>query len=308
MRDKRIFQLTLTAVFVTIVLVMSLLPQVGFITIMPGVSVTLVHIPVLVGVFLLDRRNSIILGLFMGLGSMIASYIYGATPFDLAFQMPWISVLPRILFAWLAFEIAHVFKKIDQLKVGKLVLFAIVSLLSSFALFYGTKSIVHANAFSTYQETQTKIQTLTAEADDPDTDPLTAIAKRLEATGLELTLPGLYDDAIIKETNVLKVVTPIVLLLIVGFIVAYYWYIEKNKGQFVYIPSVLIVSTVVHTILVLSTVALFKPAIFSDGFTDTISIIYGIAMSNGLIEALVAVLVGSPILVGILNFTRKEIA
>ncbi|MDY0209965.1 MAG: hypothetical protein RBQ91_00980 [Acholeplasma sp.] len=306
MRDKRILQLTLTAVFVTIILVMSLLPQVGFITIMPGVSVTLVHIPVLVGVFLLDRRNSIILGLFMGLGSMIAAYIYGATPFDLAFQLPWISVIPRVLFAWLAFEITNGFRKVEQFKLGKLVLFAIVSFLSSFALFYGSKSIVHANAFSTYQATQTEIATLNEEASNPNTDPVTALASQLKAASLELSLPDIYEDAVTREANVLKVVTPLVLLLIVAFIVTYYWYIEKNQGQFVFIPSVLIVSTITHTILVLTTIALFKPVIFSAGFTDTISIIYGIAMTNGLIEALVAVLVGSPIIVGILNFTRKE--
>jgi uncharacterized membrane protein len=308
MRDKRLFQLTLTAVFVTIIMTMSLLPQIGFITVMPGVSVTLVHIPVIVGVFLVNRRNAIILGFFMGLGSMIASYIYGATAFDLAFQLPWISILPRMLFAWAAFEVVQLFKKIETVKLGKVILFGIVSLVTVFALFYGSKAIVTANAWSTYNTKQSQVYTLRAEADDiEDEQPLEALAKRAEALVIELSLPGLADEASARETRIGNIVTPIVLFLTVAFLVAYYWFIEKHQGSYVFIPSSFILATVIHTVLVLTVVAIFKPVIFSAGFTDVISIIYGIAMTNGLMEALAAVLVGTPIIVGILNYTRKEL-
>ncbi len=308
MRDKKLFQLTLTAVFVTIILTMSLLPQIGFITIMPGVSVTLVHIPVIVGVFLLDRRNAIILGFFMGLGSMMASYIYGATAFDLAFQLPWISILPRMLFAWAAFEVVQLFKRIETVKLGKIVLFGIVSFVTLFALFYGSKAIVTANAWSTYNSTQGEIYVLRAEADAIEDDqPLEAVSKRAQALVLELSLPNLADEATEKENRLGNVVTPIVLVLTVLFLVAYYWFIEKHQGSYVFIPSSFILATVIHTVLVLSTVAIFKPVIFSMGFTDVITIIYAIAMTNGLMEALAAVLIGTPIIVGILNYTRKEL-
>lgn len=308
MRDKKLFQLTLTAVFVTIILTMSLLPQIGFITVMPGVSVTLVHIPVIVGVFLVDRRNAIILGFFMGLGSMIASYIYGATAFDLAFQLPWISILPRMLFAWGAYEVIQVFKKVESIKLGKIILFGIVSLITLFALFYGSNAIVKANAWSEYNSQQAEMYALRAEADSiEDEQPLEALSKRAEALVIELSLPGLADDAEARETRISNVVTPIVLLLTVLFLVTYYWFIEKHPGSYVFIPSSFIIATVIHTVLVLATVAIFKPVIFSAGFTDVISIIYGIAMTNGLMEALAAVLVGTPIIVGILNYTRKEL-
>jgi len=308
MRDKRLFQLTLTAVFVTIILTMSLLPQIGFITVMPGVSVTLVHIPVIVGVFLVDRRNAIILGFFMGLGSMIASYIYGATAFDLAFQLPWISILPRMLFAWAAFEVVQLFKKIETVKLGKVILFGVVSLVTVFALFYGSKAIVTANAWSTYNAKQAQIYVLRGEADSiEDAQPLEAAAKRAEALVIELSLPGLADEANERETRIGNIVTPVVLFLTVAFLVAYYWFIEKHQGSYVFIPSSFILATVIHTVLVLFVVAIFKPVIFSAGFTDVISIIYGIAMTNGLMEALAAVLVGTPIIVGILNYTRKEL-
>lgn len=309
MRDKKLFQLTLTAVFVTIILTMSLLPQIGFITVMPGVSVTLVHIPVIVGVFLVDRRNAIILGFFMGLGSMIASYIYGATAFDLAFQLPWISILPRMLFAWAAFEVVQIFKKIETIKMGKVILFGVVSLVTLFALFYGSKAIVTANAWSTYNGQQAEMHALRAEADQLESEDrdVEALAKRAEALVIELNLPTLADEATAKEAKIGGVVTPIVLVLTVVFLVAYYWFIEKHQGSYVFIPSSFILATVIHTVLVLSVVAIFKPAIFSMGFTDVISVIYGIAMTNGLMEALAAVLVGTPIIVGILNYTRKEL-
>lgn len=302
MRDKKLFQLTLTAVFVTIILTMSLLPQIGFITVMPGVSVTLVHIPVIVGVFLVDRRNAIILGFFMGLGSMIASYIYGATAFDLAFQLPWISILPRMLFAWAAFEVVQLFKHIESIKLGKIILFGIVSLVTVFALYYGSNAIVKANAWSTYNTKQAEMYALRAEADE---QPDEALAKRAEALVIELSLPQLSEDASNKEAKIGGIVTPIVLVLTVLFLVAYYWFIEKHQGSYVFIPSSFILATVIHTVLVLGVVAIFKPAIFSAGFTDVISIIYGIAMTNGLMEALAAVLIGTPIIVGILNYTRK---
>lgn len=308
MRDKKLFQLTLTAVFVTIILTMSLLPQIGFITVMPGVSVTLVHIPVIVGVFLVDRRNAIILGFFMGLGSMIASYIYGATAFDLAFQLPWISILPRMLFAWAAFEVVQLFKHIESIKLGKIILFGIVSLVTVFALYYGSNAIVKANAWSTYNTKQAEMYTLRAEADSiEDEQPVEALAKRAEALVIELSLPQLSEDASNKEVKISGIVTPIVLVLTVLFLVAYYWFIEKHQGSYVFIPSSFILATVIHTVLVLGVVAIFKPAIFSAGFTDVISIIYGIAMTNGLMEALAAVLIGTPIIVGILNYTRKEL-
>lgn len=308
MRDKKLFQLTLTAVFVTIILTMSLLPQIGFITVMPGVSVTLVHIPVIVGVFLVDRRNAIILGFFMGLGSMIASYIYGATAFDLAFQLPWISILPRMLFAWAAFEVVQLFKHIESIKLGKIILFGIVSLVTVFALYYGSNAIVKANAWSTYNTKQAEMYALRAEADSiEDEQPVEALAKRAEALVIELSLPQLSEDASNKEAKIGGIVTPIVLVLTVLFLVAYYWFIEKHQGSYVFIPSSFILATVIHTVLVLGVVAIFKPAIFSAGFTDVISIIYGIAMTNGLMEALAAVLIGTPIIVGILNYTRKEL-
>ncbi|MCU0104903.1 hypothetical protein N7603_04460 [Acholeplasma vituli] len=308
MRDKKLFQLTLTAVFVTIILTMSLLPQIGFITVMPGVSVTLVHIPVIVGVFLLDRRNAIILGFFMGLGSLMASYIYGATAFDLAFQLPWISVLPRMLFAWLAFEIVQLFKTIETIKLGKIILFGLVSLVTLFALFYGSKAIVTANAWAEYNTKQAEMVSLRSEADSIEDDkPIEALALRAEALVIELNLPTLSEEATNREAKVLNITTPLVLLLSVLFLVVYYWFIEKHQGSFVFIPSSFILATVIHTVLVLATVAIFKPAIFSAGFTDVISIIYGIAMTNGLMEALAAVLIGTPIIVGILNYTRREL-
>lgn len=308
MRDKKLFQLTLTAVFVTLILTMSLLPQIGFITVMPGVAVTLVHIPVIIGVFLLDRRNAIILGFFMGLGSLLASYIYGATAFDLAFQLPWISILPRMLFAWFAYEIVQLFKKIETVKLGKVILFGLVSLVTLFALFYGSKAIVSANAWAPYNAKQAEMSSLRAEADDiEDENPVEAIALRAEALVIELNLPTLSSEAEARETRILSITTPIVLILTVLFLVAYYWFIDKHQGSYVFIPSSFILSTVIHTVLVLSAVALFKPAIFSTGFTDVISIIYGIAMTNGLMEALAAVVIGTPIIVGIMNYSKREL-
>jgi len=85
MKKNSIQELTLASVFAAIILVMIFVPQLGFITLTPFVSVTIVHIPVLIGVFLLPKRYGILLGLLFGIGSWIRSFT-PMGPLDTAFQ------------------------------------------------------------------------------------------------------------------------------------------------------------------------------------------------------------------------------
>ena len=105
---KKNINLVLTAIFAAIILMLTLIPNLGFIRI-GIVAITILHIPVLIAVFILPFFYSLFIGFTFGLASLIAAFIFGTTPLDIAFQNPVVSVLPRILFV----EIAYFIKKLS---------------------------------------------------------------------------------------------------------------------------------------------------------------------------------------------------
>lgn len=293
MKKNKTYEMVITAIFSAIILLMSLVPQIGYITLMPGVSVTLVHIPVLVGIFLLGLKGGLILGFFFGLGSLLAALIYARTPFDLAFIYPWISILPRMLFALIAHYIALSFGKLVKLPYGKTILVFMISVITGISLYFGTNAIVKNATYNTYNQTSVELATLKAE-DKEENQTL--------ITELENKLPQLLVDAETNYKNITTITTPIVIVVTLGVVGLYIFYIRKKKDEGVSIPSVLILSTLVHTILVVGTVALFSPSAFTQTFggnQSVASILYAIAMANGLIEGLVAVFVGTPIILAL---------
>ncbi|MFU8786741.1 MAG: ECF transporter S component [Candidatus Izemoplasmataceae bacterium] len=96
MRDKRVREMTLTAMFIAIIGIMSFVPWLGFITI-GGVAITLIHIPVLIGAIFGGKRVGIFSATAFGVFSMIRAFM---TPdaFNVFFQNPLVSILPRFLF------------------------------------------------------------------------------------------------------------------------------------------------------------------------------------------------------------------
>lgn len=96
-------KLTFSAMFIAIILLMALVPWLGFITI-GVVSITIIHIPVLIAALSFkDLKLAVIAGSTFGIMSWIIALTRPVTPVDLLFQNPLISVVPRILFAVIAF-------------------------------------------------------------------------------------------------------------------------------------------------------------------------------------------------------------
>ncbi|MFP4177877.1 MAG: hypothetical protein ACLFTZ_03850 [Acholeplasmataceae bacterium] len=255
MKRSETYELVLAGSFTAIILLMAVVPQLGFVTILPGVSITLVHVPTLIGIFLLSRKYALMLGLFFGIGSWIASLLYAANPFDFAFQYPWISILPRILFALAAFYIFKGLKALEsRFKQGRVMIFTVVSLVTIFSLYYGLRAVSNN-------------------------------------TGWDFS-----------------VIAPVALFLSALFLSAYFYFLTHNKGEEAIYPSSFILGTVAHTVIVLSTVALFAPNAFFETFgqdESVLALIYTIAISNGLIEALVAVLIGMPIIYAIRSMRQQ---
>ncbi|PKK96537.1 MAG: hypothetical protein CVV58_05855 [Tenericutes bacterium HGW-Tenericutes-3] len=216
-------------------------------------SVTIVHIPVLIGVFLLPKRYAILLGLFFGIGSWIRSFT-PMGPLDTAFQYPWISVLPRLLFAVAAVYIYQGLKALNgKFKNSDIYIFGAVVFVTSFGVYYGAKAI---SGF----------------------------------TGWDF-----------------NVLAPIALAIIGVFITLYFSFIRSEDKLKMLVPSTFIISTVVHTILVLTALVLFVPQSIIDlfGTTDLFGVVYSVAVTNGLVEALAAAVIGTPIVLALQVIKNK---
>ncbi|HHW79829.1 MAG TPA: ECF transporter S component [Acholeplasmataceae bacterium] len=286
-RNNQVYELALTAIIGAIILFLSLIPNIGFIRILPGVSVTIVHIPVILGVFLLGLKGSIILGFFFGFGSFLAALIYASTPFDLAFINPLVSILPRMLFALVAYYIAFGFKKLANLKFGKMIMFGIVSLISAIGLFFGINQMTKQYTYNNYNVKNSELYQAIADGKDEE-----------EIEALEIEVASLLNNANKKYDNARKITIPISIVLIIGLIVLYYIYTVRKNHQYTYLPSVFILSTLAHTVLVIAAVVIVNPKVFYETFGDSenvITIIYMIAAANGILEAFIGALIGSPI-------------
>ena len=90
-------QLTVNALFLAIIVLLSIVPQVGLIQI-GHISITIMHIPVIIAGIVLGPRSAIMGGIAFGLGSLYAALTRAVTPIDILFTNPLVSVLPRILF------------------------------------------------------------------------------------------------------------------------------------------------------------------------------------------------------------------
>ncbi len=243
---KNTKELVFLSMFSAIILMMSLIPNLGFIVLFPGISITIIHIPVLVGVMIVSRKQAILLGLMFGLGSLSAALMRASTPIELAFINPLISVLPRILFAWFAYEIFHVLAWLSN-KVSPLVSIWFVRVIFLFGLY----------------------------------------------------LLGLYLIDILEINPLLiwmGVAISYVLLIMLTI-----RYVRKGKNQ-AFIASAALISTLVHTILVLSALVLIRPEFFNTTLGGAVDIIYGIMATNGVLEAVAATLIVTPIVL-----TLKEV-
>ncbi len=79
----------------------------GFITWFSGVSITIMHIPVIIGAVLEGPVVGLGIGLIFGLFSMLQAAIAPSSPSDVWFTNPLLAVLPRLLIgpvAWLVWQ------------------------------------------------------------------------------------------------------------------------------------------------------------------------------------------------------------
>ena len=66
MRNEQIKKITFTGIIIALIIILSFTPL-GYIhfSFLPGVSITIIHIPVLIGSIILGKKYGIVLGLIL---------------------------------------------------------------------------------------------------------------------------------------------------------------------------------------------------------------------------------------------------
>lgn len=107
---RMVREMTLLAMFIAIIVVMGFVPYLGYITILGTSSVTLIHIPVLIGAVIMGRKGGMILGLAFGITSFLRALT--SVGLDYIFIFPWVSILPRFLFGLIIYDVYRFFLKL----------------------------------------------------------------------------------------------------------------------------------------------------------------------------------------------------
>jgi uncharacterized membrane protein len=98
------------AMFIAIIAIMGFVPQLGYIALIPGLSLTLMHLPVLIGAYLFGWKRGFLYGLAFGITSCLEALLQGAG-LNALFIYPWVSVLPRALWGLLAGGVFQLLRK-----------------------------------------------------------------------------------------------------------------------------------------------------------------------------------------------------
>lgn len=106
-------ELTKLAMLLAITILLGIIPNIGIIQI-GIISLTILHIPVIIAGMILGINGSAVTGLVFGLTSFFVASTRGATPVDLLFVNPLVSVLPRLLFGIITGLICKKFVKKDD--------------------------------------------------------------------------------------------------------------------------------------------------------------------------------------------------
>lgn len=115
--------LVINAMFVALVMAMSLIPGVGFIN-LGIIAVTVIHIPVIVGAIAFGWKTGVLLGLAFGISSWVNAVTASPSIFAPVFANPIVSVLPRVIFGLLA---SMIYVGLSKVFKGKVVMNAAIT-------------------------------------------------------------------------------------------------------------------------------------------------------------------------------------
>ena len=130
-RHGRILALTNDAIFLAIIILMTFVPNLGYLSVAGGViTFTLLHLPVILGASLGGWKRGAIYGLAFGVFNWIRALTAATSAFDMLFMNPLISILPRFLFGLIAGLLFEILRKVKS-KGAKTTLLVVFSALAT---------------------------------------------------------------------------------------------------------------------------------------------------------------------------------
>ncbi|PWL97114.1 MAG: hypothetical protein DBY09_06690 [Selenomonadales bacterium] len=103
--------ITILGLFIALMAVLAFVPYIGFIPLTPAISLSIVHLPAIVGTIILGFKKGMILSLAFGVLSLIRAF----TPMgvaDVTFQNPLIAILPRLFITPGAYGVYKLMQKL----------------------------------------------------------------------------------------------------------------------------------------------------------------------------------------------------
>lgn len=139
---KNTREITLNAMFISIILIMSLIPQFGIIQ-LGVISFQIIHIPVIIAGLVLGTKSGILNGFVFGMITIYVALTRGSSLLDPYFVNPVVSVLPRVIFGMSIGLLAGLLKpmmKHDAVHFG--VVSFVSTLIHSIAVFIALYSVI----------------------------------------------------------------------------------------------------------------------------------------------------------------------
>ncbi|WP_159648926.1 ECF transporter S component [Erysipelothrix aquatica] len=109
----KVRDITMNAMFIAITLILALVPGLGMINI-GFVSITIMHIPVIIAGLVLGAKAALINATAFGVAAMFIAATRPVGVFDVLFVNPLVSVLPRIIFGLSIVVVASLMKRLTK--------------------------------------------------------------------------------------------------------------------------------------------------------------------------------------------------
>lgn len=143
----KVQDITFHALIIALIAVMGFVPEAGYISFVPGISFSLVHLPVLIGSYRKGWKGGLIYGIAFGITSWIQAMM-NPVGFNALFVVPWVSVLSRAIFGFLAGLVFDLLRKNSKMYKNVFVIAGF-----SFVLTILHTVLVFADLFTFYPET-----------------------------------------------------------------------------------------------------------------------------------------------------------
>lgn len=125
MHNEQIKKISFAGIVIAIIVILTF--SAGFLSTHLGISITLVHIPVLIGGIILGKKYGALFGFVFGACSMVLAFFNIAT--NAPFTNPLVSILPRIIFGFAIEPIYNLLNKLIKNDLLTIVLTMIVATL-----------------------------------------------------------------------------------------------------------------------------------------------------------------------------------